>query len=132
MIDRANLRPNSWSQSGSRSRRGLGSRATQIMHEYDLETKIMILPIIHAHTCGMSSSNFAAIVRIKFVSMTRAYLPSMKSTEITNGGTFFVYRVITRCAYPFLFSPTDPGASLFDQTYRYKFQHPQIRRQLWH
>ena len=77
----AKPRPNAGSQSGFRSRRGLGIQAPRILCEYDLATKIAIQPLIHTLTCKIGSSIFAAMCRLKTKSTTRAYLPSMPPTE---------------------------------------------------
>ena len=80
----ANPRPNPGSQSGSRSCRGLKSRAPRIMLEYGLAIAIAIRPLIQPRTCEMGSSIFAAMSQLKFASTTRASLLSMLSTERTN------------------------------------------------
>ena len=49
-----------------------------------LQTTIAIQPFIQNCTCKMGSSIFAAMIRLKFVSMTRAPLPSMPPAERTS------------------------------------------------
>ena len=70
---------------GSRSRRGLGRQAFRIIHDYDLVISIEIWQLIYPPTCEMGSSIFAAMSLLKFASNTRASLPSIISTERTNG-----------------------------------------------
>ena len=87
----ANLRTNTGLQSGSRSHRRLGSRAPRIMREYDLAIAISIQPLIQPFMCEMSSSIFAAMSRLIFMSTTRNSLPSMPSTERMNGEKCFCF-----------------------------------------
>ena len=54
-----NPRPNPESQTGSRSRRGLGRRYLQIMREYALMTAIEIWLLTHIRMCEMGSSGFS-------------------------------------------------------------------------
>ena len=85
----AKPRPDPGSQSGSRSRRGLGRRAPRIMRECDLTTTILNWPLTQPRTCERGSSSFVAMSRLKSVSTTRASLPSMPSTWRTNREIYF-------------------------------------------
>ena len=127
----ANPRPNSRSHLGYWSLRGFGSRYPWIICEYDLATAISIRPLIQTRTCEMGSSISAAMSWLKFSSTSRASLPSMPSTEITNGGFFYVVCGSSYRAYIYSFSPTHPGALPLDQTCRYLRQHPQVWCRLW-
>ena len=69
------LRPDAGYQSGSRSRRGLGSQAPQIMRKYDLANAIAIRPLIQPRTCKMGSSIFLPWVDSN--SWVRPGLPSL-------------------------------------------------------
>ena len=75
---------------------GLGRRAPGIIWGYHHTTAIVIWPLTQPLTCKMGSSIFAAMSRLKSVSTTRVYFPSMPSTERTNGEKCF------RCLWKFL------------------------------
>ena len=59
------------------------------MREYDLATIIAIQPFIQPRTRKVGLSVFTAVIRLKFLSTTRASLPSIPSTEITNREKYF-------------------------------------------
>ena len=80
----AKPRPDTESQSGSRSRRVMERRAQHIMWEYNLTAAIEIWPLTQPHTYEIGSSGFSAISRIKFAITTRAYFTSMPYTDKKN------------------------------------------------
>lgn len=82
-----------WFPFGSLYHRGLGRQVSQIMHEYDHATAIEIRPLIQPRTCNMGSSIFPDMVRLKFVSITRASSLSMPSKEITNEKNIYITNI---------------------------------------
>ena len=58
-----------------------GDQALRIMREYDLVTAISIRALIKPCTWKMGSSIFAAMSRLKFMSITRDFLSSIPSSE---------------------------------------------------
>ena len=70
--------PSSWSL------RGLVSQALWIMRKCNLATAIEIRTFIHPLMCKMGLSIFAAMIKLKSTSSTRASLHSILFTEITN------------------------------------------------
>ena len=74
----------------------------------------------------MGSSSFAAMIRLKFVSTTRASLTSMPSPENVSIDRGSDYRA---CPY-WLFS-TKPGAPPLAHMFRNLHQHLQVWRQWW-
>ena len=87
----SNPRLNAGSQSRYRSRRGMGSRHLCNIPGCELVTEVSIRLLIQNRTCKMSSSIFSAMSWLKFASTTRSSLPSIPSTEISNGEKFFCW-----------------------------------------
>ena len=102
----ANPRPDTEPQSGYRYRRGMGRQAPGIMQEYDIEAAIAIRTLTHPRTCEMVSLSFPTMSWLKFASTTRAYFPSMPSTDRKNGEKCFhcSWKCLPRLSF-FYFSP---------------------------
>ena len=101
------------------------------MRENNLATTIAVRPLIQPHTCKVVSSIFAAMSQLKLASMTRAFLPSMPSTEINNGEKCFFSRGSDCISYPSSFSTTNPVLFPLAQTYRYPRHSRRFWRKLW-
>ena len=114
------------SESGFQSCRGMRSRASRIIYEYDLVNAIAIRTLIHPHTLEIGSSIFSAVGRLKPASMTRAFLPRIPSTVIKND-FFSVACGSAYCDYLYFASTTKPGASILTQTCTYEHQ----RHKVW-
>ena len=76
-----NPRPDSKSQSGYWSCRGLGRIYLWIMWRYNLATVIAICPLNQPCMCEMGSSIFSTMSQLKVVSTTISSFPSVPSIE---------------------------------------------------
>ena len=89
-----NQRPNTDSYSGFLSCRRLRRWSPRIMQEYDLETKITIRLLNHAHMYEMGCSSSPPMSILKFERKTRSSLPSMPYTERKKVETFLLLVVV--------------------------------------
>ena len=76
-------------QYGYQYLRGLGRRSPWIIQEYNLMDAIAIRSLTHTHTCERGYSCFTTMIWLKFVSMKRASLLRITSTDKTNIYIFY-------------------------------------------
>ena len=101
-----NPNPKNSSQYGSRVCKVPGTQYPQIIWDYDLATSIVIRPLTQTLTRKMDSSIFAAMSRLKVVSMTWASLPIIPSTYRSNGENVSIPHGSASHACPSSFFPT--------------------------
>ena len=99
--------------------------------EYDLATTIFIWPLTQPFTCKIVSSIFNAMSRLKLTNMTMYSLPSMPTTERTNGEKCFCcsWKCLP-CLCLFYFSQQSRRISI-GSFLRVSHSIPPIWRQVW-
>ena len=88
----------------------MSRKAPCIMRGFNLEMLITIHPLTHPRMCERRSLSFSDMIRLKFVSTTRASFLRMPSTERENGENFPIIRGNSYHVYLYFSYPNKPGA----------------------